>query len=133
SVQRALRLLSLFGAPHGPEGKHRTDWTVSDLARTTGLHKGVVGRLMATMASSGFVVQNPLTRSYTVGPQAFAVGRGYEPYRALNEVARPRMEALTAECGHASSLGVRAGDEIMYIIVVESVRSLRVSFQPGER
>src|SRR4051812_13822028 len=35
SVQRALRLLSLFGAPHGPEGKHRTDWTVSDLARTT--------------------------------------------------------------------------------------------------
>lgn len=133
SVQRALRLLSLFGAPHGPEGRHRTDWTVSDLARATGLHKSVVGRLMATMAASGFVVQNPLTRSYTVGPQAFAVGRSYEPYRALNETARPRMETLTAECGHASYLGVPAGDEIMYIIAVESGRSLRVSIQPGER
>jgi IclR family pca regulon transcriptional regulator len=133
SVQRALLLLSLFGAPCPPDGARRTRWTVTDMARATGLHKSVVGRLMATMARSGFVIQDPTTRAYTVGPEAFAVGRAYEPYHALNEAARPRMEALTAECGHASYLGVRAGNGVMYIVAVDSSRSIRVTIQPGER
>ncbi len=133
SVQRALHQLSQFGTPHGPHGARRTQWTVSDLARATGLHTSVVGRLMATMAASGYVVQHPTSRTYAVGPEAFAVGRAYQPYHALNEIARPRMEALTADCGHASYLGIQAGNSVMYIIAVESVRSIRVSFQPGER
>ncbi|MEA2526666.1 MAG: IclR family transcriptional regulator, acetate operon repressor, partial [Thermomicrobiales bacterium] len=79
SVQRALQLLSLF-APHRTRlAPRRTLWTVSDLARATGLHKSVVARLMATMALDGFVVQDPATKAYRIGPQAFAVGSAYEP------------------------------------------------------
>ena len=132
SVQRALQLLTLF-TPHLTEhGSRRSVWTVSDLARASGLHKSVVARLMATMAAQGFVIQDPLTRAYCVGPQAFAVGASYAPHAVLNTVARPIMEDLTGQCGHASYLGVPAGRHYIIIVAVESRHSLRVTIDVGE-
>jgi IclR family acetate operon transcriptional repressor len=106
---------------------------VSDLARASGLHKSVVARLLATMARSGFVVQDPVSRAYSVGPTAFAVGSAYQPYALLNRVARPVLERLTAGCGHASYLGAAAGDRYVFVLAVESTRSVRVAIDVGER
>lgn len=133
SVRRALRLLSLFAADPTSRTPHRRRWSVGDLARASGLHKSVVARLMATMALDGFVVQDPASRTYRIGPEAFAVGSAYEPYALLDQAARPAMEALTAECGHASYLGVPASDHYVFVLAVESTRSIRVSIGIGER
>lgn len=133
SVHRALQLLNMF-APHRTHAvPHRKRWSVSDLARATGLHKSIVARMMATMALEGYVVQDPVTRQYSIGPQAFAVGYSYEPYAVLNSVARPVMEDLTARCGHASYLGVAAGAYYVCLLAVESRRSIRVNIDVGER
>lgn len=136
SVQRALRLLSMF-TPDRSRGDHpnhhRSRWSVSDLARATGLHKSVVARLMATMALDGFVSQDPVTKEYRIGPQAFAVGNEFQPFAVLNEIARPTMEQLTQETGHATYLGVRAGAKYMIVVAVESIQSLRVTIDVGEQ
>jgi DNA-binding IclR family transcriptional regulator len=132
SVQRALQLLSLFAPHRMRQAPRRTQWTVSDLARVTGLHKSVVARLMATMALDGFVVQDPTTKAYRIGPQAFAVGSAYEPLTVLDRVARPVMTALTDRCGHACYLGVPAGSHWVFLIAVESSRSVRVTIEVGE-
>jgi IclR family KDG regulon transcriptional repressor len=132
SVHRAMRLLSLF-APQGPDSSRRTRWSVSDLARTTGLHKSVVARLMATMAADGFVFQDPVSRTYSIGEIAFAVGSSYEPYQVLDQIAHPVMSALTAECGHASYLGVPAADHYVFLLACESTRSIRATIELGEQ
>lgn len=132
SVHRALHLLSLFAPHRMPHVPPRRQWSVSDLARASGLHKSVVARLMSTLAIDGWVVQDPQTRTYQIGPQAFAVGSVYEPLTALDRVARPVMESLTARCGHASYLGVPAGRHYVFLIAVESTRSLRVTIEVGE-
>ena len=126
SVQRALALLSLF-TPAKPV------WAVGDLARATGLHKSVVTRLMATMARQGFVVQDTVTRAYSVGPQAFAVGSVYEPYHVLHQVTRPLMDELTLRSGHSTCLGVPAGQRFMIVDTLEGNNQLRVAFEIGER
>lgn len=128
SVQRAMKLLSAFT----PE---RRQWSVSDLARWSGLHKSVVARLLATMALDGFVVQDPTTRTYTIGPQGFAVGSAYEPYTILDRIARPVMQDLAVASGHACALGVPVAREFMYLIVVEGPRStpIRVTIEVGAR
>ena len=105
---------------------------MSDLARASGLHKSVVARLMATMAQDGWVVQDAVSRAYRVGPQAFAVGSAYEPLAVLDHVAKTTMEELTARCGHASYVGVPAGRHYVYLLAVESTRSIRVTIEVGE-
>ncbi|MFN8592055.1 MAG: IclR family transcriptional regulator [Thermomicrobiales bacterium] len=125
SVSRALQLLALFGP-------RNTQWTVTDLARESGLHKSVVTRLMATMAASGFVVQDSVSKSYGVGPRAFTVGTAYRPYTLLNRVARPIMQDITSRCGYATSLGVPAGDKYVYLMATESDRAVRVAREMGE-
>lgn len=132
SVHRAMRLLSHF-APQGPDAIRRTRWSVSDMARASGLHKSVVARLMATMATHGFVFQDPISRTYSIGPAAFAVGSAYEPYQVLGQIAHPVMSALTAACGHASYLGVPASDHYVFLLACESTRSIRVTIEIGEQ
>lgn len=133
SVKRAMQLLSLFAPHRTPLAPPRAQWTVTDLARATGLHKSVVTRMMATMAQEGFVVQDPVSKAYSVGPLAFAVGNAYRPHLVLSQAARPVMEELTATCGHASYLGVPAGHHYVFVVAVESTRSIRVTIEIGER
>lgn len=125
SVSRALELLALFTP-------QRSRWSVSDLARTTGLHKSVVTRLMATMNLAGFVVQDPASKTYGIGPRAFAVGNVYEPHTILSQIARPVMHEVTEQHGHATSLGVPAGAAFVYLLVNERVHPMRVAAAVGE-
>lgn len=125
SVQRALQLLSRF-SPRQPQ------WSVSDLARETGLHKSVVTRIMATMAQQGFVVQDPDAKTYGIGPRAFAVGNAYRPHAVLSQVAQPTMRRLTEAFGHATSFGVSSGDKCVYILVNDGSLPIRVAADVGE-
>jgi len=125
SVQRAMQILGKFGTT-------RKSWGVMDLSRETGLHKSVVTRILATMAREGFVVRDPESRAYSAGPKAFAVGSSYEPQEVLGQVARPVMRWVTEQCGHATSLGVPAGDRFIYLLVVESTLPVRVAARVGE-
>lgn len=128
SVRRALKLLSSFT----PE---RTQWSVGDLSRRTGLHKSVVARLMTTMASEGFLIQDEANRTYTVGPQVFAIGNMYEPRLILERLALSAMQELASASGHTCALAIRSGTECMYVMAVEnpSPTDIRVGVQPGRR
>jgi DNA-binding IclR family transcriptional regulator len=126
TVVRALKLLRLFTTD-------RPWWTVTDLSRATNLHKSIVTRMMSTMAQEGFVVQDPATRSYGVGPQAFAVGSVYQPYAVLHRLGHPVMEDLVAKSGHSVAIGVPTGKQFMVLHSIQGNGSLRVAFEPGER
>ena len=128
SVRRALHLLNSFT----PE---RSQWSVGDLSRTTGLHKSVVARLMTTMALEGFLVQDRSNKAYSIGPQVFAVGSVYEPRVFLERVAHSIMSDLALACGQTCALGIPSGDQFMYVIVVDNPRAttLRVTVRPGRR
>ena len=87
SVTRALRLLEVFDRYHASR-------SVAELAHETGLHKSIVTRLMATMARRGFVVQDPSTRRYRIGPMLFSAGSLYEPFAMYRELAEPVLSDL---------------------------------------
>src|SRR4030088_1376988 len=82
SVRRALRLVQAVN-------RHHTRRSVGELAQATGLQNSIGARLMATMANEGFVVQDPLTRRYMIGPMLFSAGSLYEPAAMYPEGARP--------------------------------------------
>jgi DNA-binding IclR family transcriptional regulator len=128
SVRRALRLLQAFN-------RHHARRSVGELAQVTGLHKSIVTRLMATMAHDGFVVQDPLTRRYMIGPMLFSAGSLYEPAAMYREVAEPVLNALAAECGYTCGIGVPIGSEVIMVAVSEPppANGIRVSMAVGSR
>jgi DNA-binding IclR family transcriptional regulator len=126
SVQRALRVLNLFTLP-------RPEWSVGDIARALKLNKSVVSRLLMTMAREGYVVQDPTTKRYSIGAQAFAVGSTYRPFTALDKVLHPIMEQLAQESGHSTSVGVPSGRVFTIISTVQGTNSVRVAFEVGQR
>lgn len=125
SVRRAMRLLAQFTL-------QRPQWSVSELARETKIHKSVVTRLLATMALDGFVVQDPVAKTYGIGPKAFAVGNAYRPHAILGQIAEPIMRQVTERFGHATSLGVPAGERFVYLLVSEGRLPVRVAAGVGE-
>jgi DNA-binding IclR family transcriptional regulator len=128
SVKRALRLLQAFDRYHSRRA-------VGELAQATGLHKSIVTRLMATMAQQGFVVQDPSTRRYMIGPMLFSAGSLYEPAAMYREVSEPVLNELAARCGYTCGIGVPIGSEVIMVAVVEPPPSngIRVSMVIGSR
>jgi IclR family acetate operon transcriptional repressor len=126
SVRKALQLLQCFSS-------QRPQWSVGDLARATGMHKSAVTRLMATMARDQFVVQDPTSRIYGIGPQAFAVGSVYQPRLLLEKIGRQVLADLMVATQNSTSLGVPAGDRFIIIMAIQSQQSIRISFEPGEQ
>ena len=128
SVTRALRLLEVFDRYHASR-------SVAELAHETGLHKSIVTRLMATMARRGFVVQDPSTRRYRIGPMLFSAGSLYEPFAMYRELAEPVLSDLANRTGYTSCVGVPIGSEVIMVAVVEAplTNGIRVSMVIGSR
>lgn len=126
SVRRAMALLNHFTA-------QRPCWSITELSQVTGLHKSVVYRLLASMELDGFVSQDPRSKKYRIGPQAFAVGSTFRPFLFLEQLAYPVIETLVEQTGHSSSLGVTAGLRFIIVLSIQSNRAIRVAFDVGER
>lgn len=74
-------------------------WGVSELARETGLDKSQAHRIVATLAARGYLVADPVSRRYGLGPRLVALGRVAEQ----TSFARTVLINLARVC-HASAV-----------------------------
>ncbi|MBX5464466.1 MAG: IclR family transcriptional regulator [Clostridia bacterium] len=124
SLARALRLLEQFTA--------RQDvWGVRELALATGMSKATVSKVMATLRAYGYVVQDPVSRRYRLGPAFISLGRVAS--RKLNVVgaARPLLERLAAETGETAVLMLRASMRSVCVATAEAPQPIRVAATVG--
>lgn len=68
TVDRAMQVLNMFTL-------QSRQWGVSELARETGLDKSQAHRIVATLAARGYLVADPVSRRYGLGPRLVALGR----------------------------------------------------------
>lgn len=112
SVSAALDVLREFGKSNQPIG-------VMEIARKQGLGKSHCSKLLATLRASGFLQQDPVTRLYSVGIEAFALGVQYVRNHELARVALPIMRHVADVCGCSTTLSVLHDLNIMHIQIVE--------------
>ncbi|MDF2628042.1 MAG: yagI [Symbiobacteriaceae bacterium] len=129
SLTKALDLLSYMGRQRHAVG-------VTELANEMDLNKSVVHRLLQTLEACGFVVKNPATRQYFLGPRLFVLGKVYENTVTLRGLARPVMERLARQMGEAVHLMVPAPPEgglpsIILLDKIESTYQLTMTPNPG--
>lgn len=125
SAQRVIDILEHFAAMKAPA-------SLSRLASTLGMPKSSCLALLGTLESNGYM--------YQLRPRI-----GYYPTRRWLDKAqivstndpliarlRPIMSALSEATGETVILGKRAGDNVMYIEVLESAQTLRYTATAGQ-
>lgn len=126
SVSNAVRVLKSFTTT-------QREWGVSDLARSLGLGKSTVHRLMATLCEEGMLEQDPMTGRYRLGLVAFdlaaAVPRRYD----LHEAVLSPLTELRNRTGETVQVAVLDGREVVYIERLDSPHTLRMFLEVGRR
>ncbi len=126
SVDHALAVLETFDAGTPELG-------VTALSGRLKLAKSTVYRLLSTLASRGYVYQNPATGKYRLGLKAFEVGSLAVSQLTVREAALPFLEKLRDATKETVHLGVREADAVIYIDKIETPLPIRMYSRIGRR
>lgn len=124
TADRALQVLLAF--------HDRPEWGVTELSKVLGLDKSVTQRLLATLAGRGFVLSDPETRRYRLGPAVGILARAAERGGALEAAARPLLAELTRAIGESAILNVPHGSSYRCTAAVDAGGPVRYSATVGE-
>lgn len=126
AVTRALAILRTLG-------ESRVDLGLGDLSTAMGLHKATVFRLVGALADGGFVVHDPSTQRYRLGPTLLWLGAEARRSVGLHAAARPSLVALAAAVDETATLEVLVGDEVLIVDEAQGRYLLGASPEVGMR
>ncbi|WP_298852086.1 IclR family transcriptional regulator [uncultured Ruegeria sp.] len=122
----ALKLLDYFS-------NARPEIGLSLLARLSGLNKATALRHLRALEEFGLIEQNPMTKSYAIGPAALRLAALREIARPGIESARQKMQAAMQIVGESLHLSLLEKNGLQTTLVVETTQhSVRVSLDPSE-
>jgi IclR family acetate operon transcriptional repressor len=125
SVARACALLRCFaGAP--------SSYSLTDLARETGLNVSTAFRLAKTLCGESLLSYDQRTERYRVGPALIALGTEAMRSAGLNS-ALPVIQELANATGTTAALSIREGRVSVSILSASSIHGLRVVENAGSR
>ncbi len=125
-IERMMKLLDVLSYYHDPV-------SLKQLALETGLHPSTAHRILAAMAASGFV-ERAEPGTYRLGIRLLELGNVVKSRINIRDSAMPHMQRLHERIGESVNLGVRQGDEIVYVERTSSGRSsVRVVHLVGAR
>lgn len=132
AVERCVAVLNHLAASPNEQ------FTLSELARTLELNKATAHALLATLADEQYVLRDPDSLAYSLGPALIAVGtaaRATYPAARLAEAPMERLsEDLDLSCIASQALIRGDGDdEIVILAAAGSRRPFGVNIQPGQR
>ncbi|MDO8187677.1 IclR family transcriptional regulator [Conexibacter sp. JD483] len=104
------------------------EWSVSDLARETGLHRSAVHRLLHTLTHGG-LLERVEPGVYGLGSELIRLGRQAERRNRLAPLAREHMEKLAATTGDSVTLVALRGASAVYVDIVDGSHPLRFSVE----
>lgn len=125
-LMRGLAVLDAF-KPDRPE------MGLSEIARALGLSRSAAFRTVYTLTHLGYLLCDPRSHSYRLGPAVLRLGHGYLAARELVEVALPELERLRDDTDWSAHLGVRDGGRVLYLLRVPSRMGLGSIVHVGSR
>lgn len=125
TVTKALAILKQFTPEAGDLG-------ASDIARLLGMDKIIAYRLLRTLATEAFLVQDPKSKKYRLGPGLIGLASQNLRQVPAGEVARPWMGKLRDSSGETVMFVVRRGTETVVSLPLESLQPMRVTANIGD-
>jgi DNA-binding IclR family transcriptional regulator len=125
-LRKANAVLSLF-TPDTPE------LAVVEIAERLKRPRSTVYRILATMAETGFLDQDPNTGRYRIGMHLATLGELARQSTSLQRLVHPMLLHLSEATEEMSTLMVPNGDEGVTVDVIESFHPLKIPGHLGGR
>ncbi|WP_454851263.1 IclR family transcriptional regulator [Rhizobium binxianense] len=123
AVDRALALLEALA--------DRPEQGVTSLAKSLGMTKSLVFRLLHTLEERGFVSRDPERAEYSLGYRIGVLGERLGKDGALLYAARPVMDALRDKTSENVNLVIRQGLKSYVLATRSGYHSIRLFAQAG--
>lgn len=108
SLAKGFRVLEVFTATD-------TEFTLSEIAKRTGLDPGTTFRMINTLISLGYLQRVDNTRRFRLSLKVLDLGFNAIARSGLRTLARPILSALVDEVVEAASLAALDGAEMVYL------------------
>lgn len=123
-LERGLRILQLFD-------RHQTTLGAPEVAKSLGIPRTTVFRLMQTLEHLGFLER--ADRQFRLGPAVLRLGFEYLASLELTDVARPLLERLRDATGFSSQLVIRDGLDVVVVLKSAAPTTFASSVNVGTR
>lgn len=125
-VYKALHVLERLG-------REQRKMSLTEISHLVRLPKTTVFRYLYTLEACGFVNHDPVQDLYGIGLRVFELARSMNEALQVREIALPFMRDLRNQFDETVNLGILDGQEVAYIEMIESRRSLRMQARLGSR
>jgi DNA-binding IclR family transcriptional regulator len=108
SVEKAFRIFDVFLQKEG-------EISVSEMARRCGMSQSTAYRIMTTMKSVNFLVENPQTGLYRLGLAFLPLSNQVLNQNHLCRIARAELPSLAEETGFNANMAVMHYGAVLYV------------------
>ena len=125
TARRTLEIFEAFAAAQEP-------LTLSELSRRIGSPVSSCHGVMRTLKAHGYVYMLDKRRYYPTR-KLLDLGSRISPHDPVMERLLPHLETLRKRTGETVLIGKREGDEVLYLVTIESALTIRYALHAGTR
>jgi len=112
-------------------GRRNSALGISEIARSTGLSKAVVHRIVSTFVERGLLTYETASRRYRLGPAAVTLGARALDTSPLRRAAREALVELQRQTGETATVSARVPGGRVYLDQVESTQEIKMTVEIG--
>lgn len=127
AAARALQILDLLVTHRGEQ------FTISDLARRTGISLGSAHAVLAVLEETGYLSRHPTRKTYGLGPALVSAGMAALEAHPAIRVAAEQIGKLGTELGTDVTVTAATPTEIVFVSVGGTGSRYGPGFREGER
>lgn len=124
SLARGLEVITAFT-------KSRPKMTLSDIARSTGMSRATVRRLLLTLVREGYADKDD--KLFYLKPKVLKLGYSAVSSMSMLDVIQPVMNELAETLQESVFAAVLAGEEVFYVARASADRLINVGITVGKR
>ena len=107
--------------------------TMTQIIEKTGLTRSRIMRLMGTLESRGFVIEDQETKLFRLGFRTAILGKAFERSSNLETFVRPVLKFLVDKTHESTYFNIAQGGERVVLMREEGKHAIRYAIEEGDR
>jgi DNA-binding IclR family transcriptional regulator len=127
AIEKALKILLEFNS-------REDEFGTFDISKSLNLSKATASRIMNTLAEYGFLLRNPETRKFSLGPWFIAMGLTVSEslHKSLVTLARPHIDRLCREIDETVTFTVFFAPNVVIVYIANKPGMIKINIEVGQ-